>query len=206
MNCRNCAAAMQPVGGRSYFRCDHCGTFAFPATNGDGIAKLIGETELPCPVCKVNLSMGAIEGHPVRFCNTCQGFLAANEDFGEIVPKKRNQFADQTTIPRSFDPKELQRRLKCPRCQKLMDTHPYGGGGNAVVDTCHRCRLIWLDAEELEVIARYRMAGGVPRSEGTLVSAASQSQEPETGWRRGGDEDFKTPTIGSWLGVLFSRL
>jgi hypothetical protein len=36
-----------------------------------------------------------------------------------------------------------------------MEAHPYFGGGNAVVDTCDRCNLIWLDAGELAVIERY---------------------------------------------------
>ena len=36
-----------------------------------------------------------------------------------------------------------------------MEAHPYFGGGNAVVDTCERCGLIWLDAGELAVIERY---------------------------------------------------
>jgi Zn-finger nucleic acid-binding protein len=36
-----------------------------------------------------------------------------------------------------------------------MDTHPYGGGGNAVIDSCFVCRLVWLDAGELTVLERY---------------------------------------------------
>jgi hypothetical protein len=36
-----------------------------------------------------------------------------------------------------------------------MDTHPYSGGGNAVVDTCEECGLIWLDAGELAIIERF---------------------------------------------------
>jgi Zn-finger nucleic acid-binding protein len=188
---------MQPVGGRAYFRCVHCGTFEFPTTNGDGIAEVGEDSELPCPVCKKSLSLGAIEGHDVLFCNQCQGFLAKNVDFGEIVPKKRYQFADQPTIPRSFDRSELQRRLGCPQCRKVMDTHPYGGGGNAVVDTCHRCHLIWLDAGELEVIARYRPGGKLGPSTNLLIPKFDgPPREPETGWRWGGDNDYST--ADSW--------
>jgi hypothetical protein len=36
-----------------------------------------------------------------------------------------------------------------------MEAHPYFAGGNAVVDTCERCQLIWLDAGELAIIERY---------------------------------------------------
>jgi len=45
--------------------------------------------------------------------------------------------------------------LTCPNCQQRMDTHPYFGGGNVVVDTCEGCGLIWLDAGELAIIERY---------------------------------------------------
>jgi len=33
-----------------------------------------------------------------------------------------------------------------------MDTHPYYGPGNCVVDTCIRCGVIWLDYGEITVI------------------------------------------------------
>ena len=158
VNCRNCAAAMVPVGGAAYFRCGHCGTFEFPTRNDDGIADGGRPAELDCPVCQVQLASGSIEGYAVAHCGTCRGFLTTNVDFTEILPRRRIQFADQPMVPRSFDPKELQRRLSCPRCRKTMDTHPYGGGGNAVVDTCHRCHFIWLDSGELEILARYRPA------------------------------------------------
>lgn len=36
-----------------------------------------------------------------------------------------------------------------------MENYAYAGGGNAVVDACDRCRLIWLDAGELAAIANY---------------------------------------------------
>jgi hypothetical protein len=30
-----------------------------------------------------------------------------------------------------------------------MDTHPYGGPGNVIIDNCERCELNWLDYGEL---------------------------------------------------------
>jgi Zn-finger nucleic acid-binding protein len=197
---------MQPVGNRSYFRCDHCGTFEFPATNADGIAAVGPVSELPCPICQVPLAAGAIEGHPVHFCTTCRGFLCSNADFGEIVPKRRNQFADEPTKPRAFDSKELQRRLKCPQCRKGMDTHPYGGGGNAVVDTCHRCRLIWLDAQELETIARYRPAVRNLGPSSDLLAGRPMLPDPQPGWRRTDRANDTSPAIGDWIGGLLSML
>jgi Zn-finger nucleic acid-binding protein len=60
-----------------------------------------------------------------------------------------------------------------------MDAHPYGGGGNAVVDTCLRCNVIWLDAEELSIIGRY--VPYVPRREPpTLLERSIAAEETET--------------------------
>ena len=33
-----------------------------------------------------------------------------------------------------------------------MDTHPYYGPGNIVIDNCPACHIIWLDAAELKAI------------------------------------------------------
>jgi Zn-finger nucleic acid-binding protein len=35
-----------------------------------------------------------------------------------------------------------------------MDTHPYGGPGNVIMDTCEHCSLNWLDYGELQRIVR----------------------------------------------------
>jgi Zn-finger nucleic acid-binding protein len=34
-----------------------------------------------------------------------------------------------------------------------METHPYYGPGNVIIDSCSRCELIWLDFGELKQIA-----------------------------------------------------
>jgi Zn-finger nucleic acid-binding protein len=36
-----------------------------------------------------------------------------------------------------------------------MDAHPYGAGGTAVIDSCHRCHLVWLDLGELAVLEQH---------------------------------------------------
>lgn len=155
MNCDNCGGGLKPVGNRSYFRCPYCETFQFPEVSKDGIAALGTDSEFDCPVCSDPLVEAAIDGHIVAYCSSCCGFLAENGVFGYIVQKRRA--AQPRTSPdcQPFSPEELRRRIACPRCRRTMDTHPYHGGGNAVIDTCGRCRLVWLDAEELTVIVRY---------------------------------------------------
>lgn len=189
MNCRNCAAAMEPVGGRAYFRCGHCGTFEFPQTNDDGVAATATVSDFGCPVCTQPLTEAAIEGHTIYFCGSCRGFLTPNANFTAILAHRREHFADTPSVPRSFTKEELRRRIGCPQCKKKMDTHPYGGGGNVVVDTCYRCQLIWLDAGEMEVLARHRPKEGVLEGPGILrPQYDGPPREPESPIRWGGDD------------------
>jgi len=43
---------------------------------------------------------------------------------------------------------------KCPNCGVQMVTHPYGGPGNVILDTCEHCSLNWVDYGELQRIVR----------------------------------------------------
>lgn len=147
---------MQPVGNRSYFRCPYCETFHFPEEMGDGIALVHGDARYACPVCDKPLARAAIDGHEVNYCRTCRGFLSSNETFGLAVQQRRAKNDTPPPVPVPFSPSELQRSVLCPCCKKPMDTHPYHAGGNAVIDTCDRCRMVWLDAGELTVIGSYR--------------------------------------------------
>jgi Zn-finger nucleic acid-binding protein len=146
---------MKPAGNRNYFLCDHCGSYSFPHDTGDGVSPTEDAAGFDCPVCAVALVNAVIDGESVAACGHCRGFLALIPTFGGIVEKRRSQHGPNEQQPAPFDPAELKRVLKCPRCHQRMEAHPYFGGGNAVVDTCERCRLIWLDAGELAIIERY---------------------------------------------------
>lgn len=156
MNCENCGGGLRPVGNRNYFRCPYCETFRFPDETGDGVAVVGGDAPHACPVCTQPLANAAVDGHAVGYCRVCCGFLASNAAFGTVVRGKRARPAGEPPVPVPFDPAELRRRVHCPGCRGPMDTHPYHAGGNAVIDTCPRCRLVWLDAGELTVIGSYR--------------------------------------------------
>ena len=155
MNCPGCGAAMQLAGNRRHFRCDHCGNYHFPDETGDGVAPLGEPAGVDCPVCRLPLQAALIDGESVHYCGHCRGFLTATAAFGRIVTERRKRHGPHERVTEPFDPADLRRGLSCPGCHKRMEAHPYFGGGNAVVDTCDRCNLIWLDAGELAVIESY---------------------------------------------------
>jgi len=155
MNCPGCGAAMHVVGNRNHFHCDHCGRYEFPQETGDSVVELHERSLKACPVCRVALEKALVEGEPVRYCTHCRGFMTHLDAFGRIVYKRRALHGPHEQIGEPFDPKELKRVIQCPTCNRKMETHPYFGGGNAVVDTCHHCGWIWLDAGELAIIERF---------------------------------------------------
>lgn len=178
MNCANCGAGLKPVGNRSYFRCPYCETFHFPEEIGDGVALLTGESLHDCPICAKQLVHAAIDGHDVCYCNVCRGFLATNATFAQIVQLKRAKNGPTPQVPLPFAQEELKRRIKCPCCSKFMDSHPYHAGGNAVIDTCHRCRVVWLDAGELTVLGQYQSRSGTVQAPPSREVPSEPAPEP----------------------------
>lgn len=157
MNCANCGAPMKLVEGRGYFRCDFCATLSFPeprAASPDGVVPLGERTDTDCPVCKTRLSQGRLEGFSVLYCESCRGVLADGEEFAAIVRVCRAKRREPPDQPVPLNPEELKRQVPCPLCQGEMDVHPYGGPGNVVIDSCARCRIVWLDHGEIGVIQR----------------------------------------------------
>lgn len=158
MNCQNCAAPLVPVRGQTHFRCEHCGTDQFPedvsGTVIDGVTPLDEVTNANCPSCRSTLQAGAIEGARVLFCEACRGMLIGSEEFGSVVQKRKALHAEPKEPPTPLDLSELQRRVPCPRCDRTMDVHPYHGRGNVVIDSCHRCKVVWFDYGELTVLER----------------------------------------------------
>lgn len=160
MNCPNCAAPLRPIAGRKYLFCEHCSTFHYPeaspetAGSPDRVIRLGERSDLRCPVCDVDLVTATSEGLSLLSCPQCDGLLATNDDFSLLVRLRRAAHEGPPAQPVPLEPVELARTTTCPNCRKAMETHPYYGPGNVVIDTCPRCKVLWLDSGELAAIER----------------------------------------------------
>jgi Zn-finger nucleic acid-binding protein len=189
MNCPGCGAALVPVGNRDHLHCPYCSRRHFLAETDEGL-HVIGEPSgYDCSLCRIPLVSATVEGEAVCYCPQCRGFLTGTAAFGRLVTERRRRARSQERTGAPFDRKELRRVITCPACRKRMETHPYGGGGNAVVDTCDRCGLIWLDAGELAVIESY-----VPYQHTIEPALRLPGAAPTTGT----DPIAEDPS-GSWL-------
>jgi len=153
VNCDNCGAPMTLVRDRDYFVCEYCGNFYFPQAAQDGVRVLGAPAETNCPVCALPLVSAAVDGMPILACPKCRGRLIKQGVFVYVVKYLRAQVSPLETEP-PLNADELRQQRRCPGCGQMMDTHPYYGGGNAVVDTCEHCGWIWLDYGELNKIAQ----------------------------------------------------
>lgn len=151
--------------GRECMTCDYCKSVYFPEKNEDGVRMLGEASELSCPVCAVPLGRGLLGAHEILYCTRCRGSLIPAQVFVAVLEELRAQRSDFTAAAHRPDAEELNRRIRCPECHEVMDTHYYAGPGNVVIDDCARCDLNWLDGGELMAIVRapdhpYELADG----------------------------------------------
>lgn len=152
MNCKNCGAPMRIMEDRDYFFCEYCGSYLFPKPSSDGVVMLQRASDLTCPICSTVLSLASVAGVRVLYCSKCRGVLTDQESFSTIVKFLRAEAEGPPDPARPLDPESLERRIQCPHCGRTMNTHPYYGPGNIVIDNCAPCALIWLDYGELSII------------------------------------------------------
>ena len=170
MTCQSCGAAMRLEEGKDYLVCEFCKAIFIPEPNADGVRLLEETASLNCPVCRVPLVQAA--AGPVRLlcCERCRGLLVSMDMFVGLVQHLRAQPDRPSGEPKQPDPRDLERRIRCPQCGETLDTHFYAGPGNVVIDNCARCRLNWLDHSELSRIVsapdrQYNDEGWVPPDE-----------------------------------------
>ena len=204
MNCRNCAASMELFDQRRYFFCRHCGTFEFlERTDGDGIQVLERRSDaLPCPLCRAPLARALLDRrHPVQYCERCRGVALERAAFAAAVVGRRSQATGPGVEPAALDRKELDRRVTCPSCRKMMDVHPYFGPGNVIIDTCGKCDLVWLDFGELKQIeeAPGQDRGRLPRSIVAAEAATPWSDPVVQGATEGAAASVVLTLLGSIL-------
>jgi Zn-finger nucleic acid-binding protein len=139
---------------RAYFYCKHCGAFHFPSASPDGV-RLLGDApqDIKCPICQLPLLLATLDDHFQGYqCQKCQGILLDRFSFRHTVESRRARALGPPDPPQALNQEELTRSTSCPTCARAMQTHPYYGPGNVVIDTCDHCNTIWLDYGELATV------------------------------------------------------
>ena len=163
IGCQKCVGTAEVVAGQQYYNCVYCDSLIqLTEVSQDRILPTGITLDCSCPTCNHPLQTGLIEKRRALFCGSCLGILIRHADFAGIVQERQARRAGlEPAEPRPIDPESLKREIRCPACSHRMDTHPYYGPGNIVVDTCGECGYLWLDHGEM---TRVESASFVRRS------------------------------------------
>jgi len=118
-----------------------------------------------CPICRQWLIVQEYEGLNLWRCAFCNGLLVEYDKLPRIFVRKEKGFTEHVqhtaTLLREGTKKKLPRlRLlldtahprNCPRCGQPMRRKLYSYAFHVEIDECRICRLIWFDADELEIL------------------------------------------------------
>ena len=136
------------------FHCEYCGGYDFPDLNLDGVALLDETSPYACPMCRQPIVSAVVRDVRIFSCPNCHGNLIDQSKLLPILRLAQSSAPKNELPPRPPGKSELGRSVICPSCQKKMNSYPYGGPGNIIIQGCEQCRLVWLDFGELSRIVR----------------------------------------------------
>jgi len=137
---------------RGCYVCPYCESEFVPQANIDGV-RIMSPSDSDCPLCKTKLAQARLLEYGLLYCETCKGMLLPMGDLEPISEDLRASRGMPAYTGLPPDPHALDRQIACPMCHQTMDTHPYCGPGNVILDSCEPCEVLWLDRGELRRIA-----------------------------------------------------
>ena len=141
------------------------------------------DVALACPVCpdRPDLAARQIGGMWVHECPTCLGLWAPGDVMDRLVERVREQrraagVGAAASAPEHERRAAWQERVayrRCPECGANMLRKNFGKRSGVILDWCGG-HGTWLDANEMEDVAAFVLAGGLER--------AAASAGAEAGW------------------------
>jgi LSD1 subclass zinc finger protein len=158
MNCPSCGAPLRMAAGNTNMRCDYCHALVAVAGDETGVQFVDEAQLLTCPNCTVALWDAMLAGVKISACKECHGLLVPMGSFEALIERMRTEQMGSEIAP-AANAADLDRRVSCPQCHQTMDTHYYFGGGHAVMSSCERCEMHWLDGGVAMQIVRAPQPG-----------------------------------------------
>jgi Zn-finger nucleic acid-binding protein len=174
-DCPYCNALIDPTDVRMTAYCGACLSMnkegaTFCSDCGERLAaraEAPEATDRECPRCRALLRRRELDGFRPLECPVCCGLFVATDDLGKMIAEQERRFPDAAgAAGREPDRATLAPEdvayLKCPACGEVMNRVNYGRISGVIIDTC-KPHGHWLDAGELEKIARWVATGGLEK-------------------------------------------
>ncbi len=139
--------------------------------------------EVTCPACSGKMPPHSIGGVGVNECPDCHGLWVPQKNFNVLINKaidaRRNIEAGgyQVPQPRRQGGNPITQKVvyrSCPECERQMARRNFRKGSGVIIDNC-REHGTWLDADELEAIAGFIVAGNT--KPGGQAQAQTEAQD-----------------------------
>ena len=101
------------------------------------------------PGCREEMEFCELQSSQFAGCPSCNALLFQQPVFAKLTLHLRTKAALPKLVPAPMDSAQLTIERSCPTCGARLETHAFCGPGNAVIDTCFPCGVIFLDAGEL---------------------------------------------------------
>lgn len=123
------------------------------------------EADEQCPRCQVAMRRRTVGSHRPLECPMCCGLFVDAPDLEQMVRDQEERVAKESAgagdrPERASLAGEPVTYLKCPVCSAIMNRVNYGRVSGVIIDWCGD-HGYWLDAGELEKIARWVATGGL---------------------------------------------
>ncbi len=159
--------------------CPSCGEKLSPAP------LVLERGKAACPRCRADRMLRRSVGDlRMEECPVCAGMWIETSVFERIVESQQSKARTDPTALRQAGPARAEvpsepvTYLRCPTCGKPMNRKNYGRASGVLIDEC-RAHGFWLDADELEKVARYIATGGLHHS--ARLEQADRTPSPPGG-------------------------
>lgn len=105
-----------------------------------------------CPVCKTQCTVMTYERVPLHHCGSCGGYWVSPNKLDVICDRREVQMPGpvQHAMMDLADASNTVDELFCISCGSPMRKAQFKYWDDIQIDHCPKCRMIWLDAGELE--------------------------------------------------------
>ncbi len=123
------------------------------------------EADESCPRCNISMRRRTVGSKRPLECPACCGLFVDATDLESMIAQQEQRIDAGAGGPggtphKAVLPTDQVAYLKCPVCSTMMNRMNYGRLSGVLIDYC-RSHGYWLDAGELEKIARWVASGGL---------------------------------------------
>lgn len=122
--------------------------------------------EVQCPCCTVLMPPQSVGGIALNECPECNGLWVPGDNLDKLIQRalqrRRENPERAIEMPRRQGSNPFQQKVqyrKCPECEGFMQRKNFQRSSGVILDRCGE-HGTWLDADELEQIVGFLLAGG----------------------------------------------